>query len=633
MFTVTRSKHNPILSPDLDHSWEAAAAFNASPVIHDNQTYLIYRAMSDNEILKEPHIQTSTIAVAHSSDGIYYDKHRQLVINDSDFDKFGCEDPRVTKFEGKFYIFYTGLSGYPFSAENIKVAVAISNDLKTIEAKHPVTPFNAKAMAIFPERINGKVSALVTINPDRKPSDICYVECDNIEQLWSESFWHEWLKKSDNNKLKIRRYAEDHVELGSVPLKTDHGWLVIYAHIQRYGRDDHVFGIEALLLDLNDPRKVIGKTDGPFLIPETYYDRTGQVSHTIFPSGALIRNDKLEIYYGAADTHTAFATIPLKQFMKTIIGEYKKAIKRYPGNPIISPRPGLLWEQGGTLNPAAIDIDGKVHLLYRAATVSNQSTIGYASSFDGLKIDERPDKPIYFPREKFESKTDNSPGYGCEDPRIVEINDKLYMSYTGYDGVTPRVAISSISKSDFINKKWSAWSKPEAITPPNIPNKDATILPEPVKNRYMVFHRVHEVVCADFVDSLDFSKEKIDQCIEIIEPRRGMWDGLKVGISCPPIKTPKGWLMLYHGVSWSAIYRVGAVLLDLEDPTIVRARTAVPILEPQESYEMQGIVSNVVFPCGNIVRNGKLYIYYGAADKHVGVAYVDMEILLEMLES
>jgi predicted GH43/DUF377 family glycosyl hydrolase len=112
-----------------------------------------------------------------------------------------------------------------------------------------------------------------------------------------------------------------------------------------------------------------------------------------------------------------------------------------------------------------------------------------------------------------------------------------------------------------------------------------------------------------------------------------MWDGLKVGISCPPIKTPKGWLMLYHGVSWSAIYRVGAVLLDLEDPTIVRARTAVPILEPQESYEMQGIVSNVVFPCGNIVRNGKLYIYYGAADKHVGVAYVDMEILLEMLES
>jgi predicted GH43/DUF377 family glycosyl hydrolase len=341
----------------------------------------------------------------------------------------------------------------------------------------------------------------------------------------------------------------------------------------------------------------------------------------------------LEIYYGAADTHTAFATIPLKQFMKTITGEYKKAIKRYPGNPIISPRPGLLWEQGGTLNPAAIDIDGKVHLLYRAATVSNQSTIGYASSFDGLKIDERPDKPIYFPREKFESKTDNSPGYGCEDPRIVEINDKLYMSYTGYDGVTPRVAISSISKSDFINKKWSAWSKPEAITPPNIPNKDATILPEPVKNRYMVFHRVHEVVCADFVDSLDFSKEKIDQCIEIIEPRRGMWDGLKVGISCPPIKTPKGWLMLYHGVSWSAIYRVGAVLLDLEDPTIVRARTAVPILEPQESYEMQGIVSNVVFPCGNIVRNGKLYIYYGAADKHVGVAYVDMEILLEMLES
>ena len=319
--------------------------------------------------------------------------------------------------------------------------------------------------------------------------------------------------------------------------------------------------------------------------------------------------------------------------MKAITGEYKKQIKRYPGNPIISPRPGLLWEQGGTLNPAAIDIDGKIHLLYRAATVTNVSTIGYASTVDGLKIDERPDKPIYFPREKFESKTDSNPGYGCEDPRIIEINDKLYMTYTGYDGVTPRVAISSISKEQFKNKNWSAWSKPEVISPPNIPNKDATILPEPVNGRYMIFHRVHEIVCADFVDSLDFTKEKIDQCIEIIEPRRGMWDGLKVGISCPPIKTKKGWLMLYHGVSWSSIYRVGAVLLDLEDPTVVIGRTAVPILEPQEPYEMQGVVSNVVFPCGNVIRNGKLYIYYGAADRHIGVAYVDVEILLEMLES
>lgn len=633
MFTVTRSPHNPILSPDSERAWEAAAAFNGSPIILGKETYLIYRAMSDNEILKEPHIQTSTIGVASSKDAIHYEKRKQLIINDSDFDKFGCEDPRVTFFEGKYYIFYTGLSGYPFSAENIKVAVAISSDLKTIEEKHLVTPFNAKAMAIFPERIAGKIGALVTINPDRKPSDICYVECDKIEDLWSKDFWDKWQSNIEPQKLKIRRYPEDHIELGAVPVKTDDGWLVIYAHIQRYGRDDHVFGIEAILLDLNDPRKIVGKTHGPFLIPEKYYEHTGQVPHMIFPSGALIRNGKLEVYYGATDTHCAIATIPLKNLLKSMIGVAKQSFVRFRGNPIISPRPGLLWEAGGTFNPAAIDVGGKTHILYRGSTSNNASTIGYASSSDGFTIDERPDKPIYLPREKFELQTDPRNGFGCEDPRIVEIGSRLYMTYTGYDGATPRVAVSSIDKNDFLNKKWHTWSKPEVITPSSIPNKDAAILPEPVNGKYMVFHRVHEIVCADFVNSLDFSKEKIDQCIEIIEPRRGMWDGNKVGISAPPIKTDKGWILLYHGVSWSTIYRVGVVLLDLEDPTIVKARTAAPIFEPQEEYEIKGIVPNVVFPCGAIIRNGRLYIYYGGGDKVIGVGYMDVNTLLEMLET
>jgi predicted GH43/DUF377 family glycosyl hydrolase len=105
-----------------------------------------------------------------------------------------------------------------------------------------------------------------------------------------------------------------------------------------------------------------------------------------------------------------------------------------------------------------------------------------------------------------------------------------------------------------------------------------------------------------------------------------------VGISAPPIKTKVGWLLLYHAISRSRhIYRVGAALLDLKDPTVVIARLTDPIFEPEADYELNGLVNNVVFPCGIIVKNGILYIYYGGADKVCGVATMKMSILLDAL--
>ncbi len=625
MFTLTRSEHNPILSPVKEHPWEAAAAFNGCPIMVNKKKVIVYRAMSEPDLLRDPHLQTSVIGRASSSDGYHFENRKVLISPDREFDYYGCEDPRVTKLGDTYYIFYTALGGYPFSPDNIRVAVALSKDLETITEKHLVTPFNAKAMSIFPEKVNGKIAGLVTVNTDRKPSDICYVEFDKPEDIWSQEFWANWYSKLESHKLHIRRLPEDQVELGAPPVKTEKGWLVLYSHIQRYGRPDVVFGIEVLLLDKKNPRNIIGRTKGPFMAPESYYEEVGQVAHIVFPSGALINGNHFEVYYGAADTHCAMATIPLDNLIKSIIDDRKDHVKRYPGNPIISPRPGVLWEAKGTLNPASIDLDGKTYILYRAVSADNISTVGYAVSSDGLSIDERSDKPIYFPRADFERM-------GCEDPRIVLIEDRIYMTYTGFDGVTPRVAVSSISVSDFKKKKWSQWSKPEAISPPSIANKDSTILPEKVRGGYMIFHRVHESVCADFVSSLDFTKEKITQCIEIISPRRGMWDGGKVGISTPPIKTKDGWLLLYHGVSWSTTYRVGAVLLDLEDPTVVKARTAIPLFEPEAEYEHKGIVPNVVFPCGLTVRKADLYIYYGAGDLVTGVATVKLASILKMLE-
>ena len=124
----------------------------------------------------------------------------------------------------------------------------------------------------------------------------------------------------------------------------------------------------------------------------------------------------------------------------------------------------------------------------------------------------------------------------------------------------------------------------------------------------------------------------VNKCIRIIGPRRNMWDSAKVGIAAPPIKTKYGWLLLYHGVSKSHnTYRVGALLLSLLDPAIVLARSTDPIFEPKEEYEKVGIINNVVFPCGMVVNKGLLYIYYGGADKVVGVATIKLDVILNAL--
>jgi len=298
---------------------------------------MVYRAMSEPDMLRDPHISTSVIARADSTDGFHFENRKVLIRPDREFDYFGCEDPRVTKVGDTYYIFYTALGGYPFSVDTIKVAVALSKDLETITEKHLVTPFNAKAMGMFPEKINGKMAALLTINTDRKPSDICYAEFDRPEDIWSPEYWNAWTENVDAHKLHIRRLPDDHIELGAAPVKTDKGYLVVYSHIQRYGQSGQVFGIEVLLLDRDNPRHIIGRTKGPFMAPDAYYENVGNVGHVIFPSGALIRNEHLEVYYGGADTHCAMATIPLDNLLGSLVEKNKSYVTRFPGNPIITP--------------------------------------------------------------------------------------------------------------------------------------------------------------------------------------------------------------------------------------------------------------------------------------------------------
>jgi predicted GH43/DUF377 family glycosyl hydrolase len=253
-------------------------------------------------------------------------------------------------------------------------------------------------------------------------------------------------------------------------------------------------------------------------------------------------------------------------------------------------------------------------------------------SENGVDILERFEKPIYVPREDFENKKIPNGNSGCEDPRLTKLGKNIYMCYTAFDGIgPPRVAVSSISEKDFLARKWN-WSKPFLVTPQGFDDKDTCLFPQKFKTGYFVMHRVGGEICGDYLSSLDFKNEVVKKCIRIIGPRINMWDSSKVGITAPPIKTKYGWLLLYHGVSKShSTYRVGAVLLDLKDPAIVLARSTDPIFSPEEDYEKFGVVNNVVFPCGMVVKDKLLYIYYGGADKVTGVAAMELDVILTAL--
>jgi predicted GH43/DUF377 family glycosyl hydrolase len=333
-------------------------------------------------------------------------------------------------------------------------------------------------------------------------------------------------------------------------------------------------------------------------------------------------------------------------------------LERFDGNPILEPEPKHWWESKAAFNPGAIYEGGRVHLVYRAIGDSDVSVLGYASSLDGFHIDQRRHEPIYVPRESFEgaglvypapgyprrtyAHTENSGEYvsggggwgGCEDPRLTKIDDRVFMTYVAFDGYSPpRVALTSIHVNDFLAQNWQ-WKKPVLISPPGVVDKNACILPERINSKYVIFHRIFPHILVDFVDDLDFDGTTRWLRGEFrIRPRASYWDSRKVGAGAPPIKTNDGWLLIYHGVGEHdpGRYKIGAMLLDLKNPTRVLSRGEEPILEPEVWYENEGWKSGVIYPCGAVVVGDRLLVYYGGADRVACIASVKLDQLLDHL--
>jgi len=634
MSIFKRFPQNPILKPNPDSLWESFATFNGSVIKEHDTYYILYRAMSQVQTIESKKLSLSTIGIAESTNGGDFSNRSLFIKPDFLWEKFGCEDPRITKIEDTFYIFYTAVSAYPPNREAIKVAVAMSSDLKTISAKHLVTPFNAKGMTIFPEKIDGKYTVILTVNTDKPPAKIAYAQFENIETLWDENFWVSWYEDLDNYIIPLRRVSSDQVEVGAPPVKTPKGWVLLYSYIENYFTENKNFTIEAALLDLQSPHKIIGRIEHSCLSPEEPYEKEGQIKNVTFPEGAIIDGDDVNLYYGAADSYCCGASVNYTDFLRLfeINTPCVPTFQRFANNPLLLPNPKHLWEAQAVFNPGVIKIEDKIYILYRAMSADNVSSIGCAISYDGMYIDERLDEPIYVPRGKYERSKNKTLGSGCEDPRITRIDDVLYMCYTAYDGVLPRLAMSSISVKHFLDRRWSKWSKPKIISKDGVTDKDGCLFPEKINNKYAFFHRIEPNINIDYVDDLEFVNKKYLEAETIIAAGHSVWDSIKIGINAPPLKCASGWLLLYHGISSiDHHYRLGAMLLDLADPSKVLARTTSPILEPEMYYEKEGVVNNVVFPCGLVVKNDELLIYYGGADKVVCGAKINLNNILEYL--
>ncbi len=637
MFVIRRSTHNPLIAPQRERPWEAIATYNPSAVRTPEGVRVFYRALGDPDTLQTPMQGVSSIGTAFAEDGTHFHSRQQVIAPEAPWDIFGCEDPRVTFFEGRWYCFYTALSGYPFSAENIKVALAIGDTPDNFTERHLITPFNAKAATLFPERIDGDVVMLLTAHTDwtedyPRPT-IAIARAKNIADFLDPIYWEKWHKNLVTHAIpELRRNEHDHIEVGAAPLLTDQGWLLIYSYIQNYyDGKNRIFTVEAALLDQHDPQKFVSRSES-LLVPQEFYEEYGLVPNIVFPTSATLgTNDTLDIWYGAADTVCAKASVKLADLLRALDPmRPARTFTRAPQNPILSPQ-GTGFESRDVLNAAVVDIDGSIHILYRAMDANNTSTIGLAVTKDGITIDERLPEPIYTPRADFEMKRGTPTGNsGCEDPRIVRIGDMLHMTYTAYDGVHPPAgAVSSISVADFLARQWGKWCDPFILTPENVDDKDLALLPEVVGGNFLLYHRIHNQICADVLPNLTAGK-RVSRCIEIMAPREGMWDGAKVGSAAPPIKVGENWLMIYHGVSRHSTYRLGAALLD-SSGTSVLARTADPIFEPLEPYELEGEIPRVVFSCGAAVRDDTLFLYYGAADKAIGVATASFAHIIRAL--
>jgi predicted GH43/DUF377 family glycosyl hydrolase len=323
------------------------------------------------------------------------------------------------------------------------------------------------------------------------------------------------------------------------------------------------------------------------------------------------------------------------------VGSADAILERYDNNPILTANEENWWESKSVFNCASLYDGKKVHLLYRAVGEYKDyvSRIGYASSNDGYTFMRNSDMATE-PVEEYER-------YGIEDPRLFQLESRAYFTYvvpSNYVRNRPTVSTALATTEDY-----HEFKRLGLITPRLHDDKDVVYFSTKMAPTsgdlkssngsdgkcYFSLHRPSSWIgvsygvdkpsiwLAESFNLTDFQRYSI-----LLRPEQD-WEASKVGAGPPPIRTKRGWLVIYHAVSNSKVYRAGAAVLDLNEPNRILGRCKHPILEPDKVYETTGDVNNVVFPSGACVIDGTLFLYYGGADRVCCLATANLDSLVK----
>jgi predicted GH43/DUF377 family glycosyl hydrolase len=293
--------------------------------------------------------------------------------------------------------------------------------------------------------------------------------------------------------------------------------------------------------------------------------------------------------------------------------------KRVSDTPILSPM-GESWQSAGTFNPAVIVREGKFVMLYRAQDAAGTSRLGYGESADGVHFTRRAE-PVLAPEADYEKDG------GVEDPRLVQIGDRYYLTYTGYNKTDAQLCLAT--SQDLLH-----WKRLGVILPAYQGNwnrawtKSGAIVSEKINGKYWMYwlgtaaDKTDQMGLSSSTDLLHWHEETETP---VLPRRAGRFDSRVVEPGPPPILTPEGIVLIYNGADDRLVYRTAIAVFDRRDPRKVLYRSDQPLFAPEHEWEKVGQVPNVVFVEGMARKGNDWLFYYGGADKYVGVARARLE--------
>jgi len=300
----------------------------------------------------------------------------------------------------------------------------------------------------------------------------------------------------------------------------------------------------------------------------------------------------------------------------------KAVVRRYPQNPILTANQ-VPYEVATVHNAGVVKHNHLYIMLFRSHLHNGRSIIGMATSPDGYDFEVSPEPFLTPSSEGIFAEYEE---YGVEDLRINPCEGEYLLSYSCYSRHGVRIGLAR-------TKDFSRIERIALITQADFRN--VVIFPEKINGRYVRLDRPHSEI-SPWSIWISYSPDLIHwgDSEVVMKPLTYHWDELKIGPGAPPIKTPEGWLSIYHGVFKNmsdSVYRLGVALHDLEDPSKLVGVSDKWILQPEDPWEISGYVSNVVFSCGVVPENdGVIKIYWGGADTVMCVGEANIDDLLDL---